>query len=251
MKKLIYIFIFALTVVLVNSCKKENAGDCFKSSGKAQISDRALSAFYKIRVEDRIDVFITQSPVYSVKVEAGKNLLSNIKTEVKDSTLYISNINKCNFIRHPKNSIVKVFVTLPYLKRLRNGGVGVVTFENQFTQDSMYVSIANSGDIHLDINLKYLHTSTHGNGDIYAKGFVDYGNHYTNGTNYLRFQDLIIKNRIDLNSYTIGHCYINAPTNPTGGLMKLEIWEAGNIYYKGEPDSLNLTRKGRGELIRE
>jgi len=250
-KKLIYIFVFALTFVLVNSCKKENAGDCFKSSGKAQTSDRALSAFNKIRVEDRIDVFITQSPNYSVKVEAGKNLLSNIKTEVKDSTLYIRNINKCNFIRHPKNSIVKVFVSLPYLKYLRNGGVGTVYLENEFTQDSMYVSVANSGEVHLNVNLIYLHTSTHGNGDIYAKGFVDYGNHYTNGTNYLRFQDLIIQNRIDLNSYSIGHCYINAPTNPIGGLMKLEIWEAGNIYYKGEPDSLNLTRKGRGELIRE
>jgi len=144
-----------------------------------------------------------------------------------------------------------VFVSLPYLILLRNGGVGTVYLENEFKQDSMYVSLANSGDIHLNVNLNYLHTSTHGNGDIYAKGVVDYSNHYTNGTNYLRLKDLIIKNRIDLNSYTIGHCYINAPTNMAGGLMKIEIWEAGNIYYSGNPDSLNLTRKGKGELIRE
>lgn len=251
MKKLKHILGLVLLLGVFNACKKENAGDCFKSSGKAEISDRALTAFKKIRVEDRIDVFVTQNADFDVKVEAGGNIIGNIKTEVKDSTLYISNINKCNFIRHPKNSIVKVFVSLPYLIFLRNGGVGTVYLENEFKQDSMYVSLANSGDIHLNVNLNYLHTSTHGNGDIYAKGVVDYSNHYTNGTNYLRLKDLIIKNRIDLNSYTIGHCYINAPTNMAGGLMKIEIWEAGNIYYSGNPDSLNLTRKGKGELIRE
>lgn len=251
MKKLNYILSFLLLLGVFNSCKKENAGDCFKASGKAEISDRQLLGFNRIKVEDRIDLFVTQGPEYSVKVEAGKYILNNIKTEIKDSTLFISNINKCNFIRHPKNSIVKVFISLPYLKYARNGGVGTIYLENEFTQDSMYVSIANSGDIHLNVNLKYLHTSTHGNGDIYAKGYVDYSNHYTNGTNYLRLKDLIIKNRIDLNSYTIGHCYINAPSNPSGGLMKIEIWEAGNIYYSGNPDSLNLTRKGKGDLIRE
>jgi len=250
MRVLIYI-VMVITAGLLTSCSKDNAGDCFKSSGKAHTETRDLKYFKSINIEDKIDVFITQGSFWEVKVEAGKNLLKNIKTEVNDSTLTIKNINKCNFIRHPKNSIVKVLITIPYLRVLKNSGVGTVSLENEFLQDSMNVSLAGSGEIHLNVNLKYLHTSTHGNGDIYAKGFVDYGNHYTNGTNYLWFKDLIIKNRIDLNSYTIGHCYINAPTNLTGGLMKLEIWESGNIYYKGEPDSLNLTRKGKGELIKE
>jgi hypothetical protein len=51
-----------------------------------------------------------------------------------------------------------------------------------------------------------------------------------------------------LDSYSIGHAYINAPEN---GMMDIIIDRAGNVYYKGNPTTINLTRNNKGNLIKE
>jgi hypothetical protein len=247
MKNIFHIVLIVAASVLLNSCDKENMGDCFKTSGNVVTETRTVAGFKNIRTEDKLEVYVTQGANFEVKVEAPKDLKSNIKTEVTDSTLYLRNINKCNFVRD-QNLTIKIHVTIPKLRLIRNGGVGTIYFQNQFVQDTMEVRIGNSGDVHIDVNVKYLSTSTHGNGDLYAKGYVDLSSHYTNGTNYLRLKDLIIKDKIILNTYTIGDCYVNAPEN---GVMELEIWESGNIYYSGNPASVSAKVNGKGKVIKE
>ena len=247
MKKIFHIVLIFVASILLNGCDKENMGDCFKTANNVTTESRSVSGFKNIKVEDKLEVYVTQGSVYEVKVEAPKDLQSNIKTEVSDSVLNVRNINKFNFIRD-KNLTIKIHITLPNLRLIRNGGVGTIYFQNQFTQDSLDVRIGNSGDVHINVNVKYLATSTHGNGDLYASGNVDFSTHYTNGTNYLRLKELVIKNKIILNSYTIGDCYVNAPEN---GVMELEIWESGNIYYSGNPASISSKLNGKGQVIKE
>ncbi|MBK7668974.1 MAG: DUF2807 domain-containing protein [Sphingobacteriaceae bacterium] len=246
MLKIKYIIIFTIAFP-VNSCKKENLGDCFKPTGAIETRIIEVSDFKHVVVFDKIDLHVSQGPNFEVKLEAGKNLFMNIKTTVRNDTLTIDNINKCNFVRSPKKKIV-AYVTLPYLRMVRNAGTGNVYFDNQFTQDSLDIRVANSGDVHFNVNVQSLHTSTHGNGDLYGSGTVFYSTHYTNGTNYLRLQDMTVQSRIDVNTYTIGDCYINAPT---GGYMKVEIWEKGNVRYKGSPGQVELKRYSKGDLIQE
>lgn len=247
MKSSIHIVLILAAGLLFNSCAKENMGDCFKTASNVVKRERDVSNFNTIRLEDKIDLYITQGNYYKVVIETGQDLQSNIKTDVTDSTLQIKNINKCNFIRDPQATL-KVYVTLPRLRMVRNGGVGTIYFENQYVGDSMDVRIGNSGDVHINVNLKYLATSTHGNGDLYATGSVDYSSHYTNGTNFLFLKDLTIKDRISVNSHTIGDCNIKSPQN---GIMDLEIWESGNIYYTGNPGKINLNSQGTGQLYKE
>lgn len=231
---------------VVNSCKKENLGDCFKGTGTIETRIREVSDFKAIVVNDKIDLYVTQGPNFEVKLEAGKNLFMNIKTTVNSGTLTIDNINKCNFVRSPKKKII-AYVTLPYLRMVRNAGTGTIYFSNRFTQDSLDVRIANSGDVHSNVDVNYFASSTHGNGDLYAEGIANYSIHYTNGTNYLRLRNLTVNNVIDINSYTIGDCLINAPT----GLMRIQLWEKGNVRYVGTPGSIELIRHSKGDLIKE
>lgn len=247
MLKIKNIFILFALAFVVNSCKKENLYDCFKPSGTIETRIIELSDFQKVIVNDKIDLYLTQGPNFEVKLEAGKNLFMNIKTTVSNGTLTIDNINKCNFVRSPKKKII-AYVTLPYLRMVRNAGTGNIYFTNQFTQDSLDIRIANSGDVHFNVNVQMLQTSTHGNGDLYGSGTVFYSTHYSNGTNYIRLSDMTVQSRIDINTYTIGDCYINAPN---GGYMKVEIWEKGNVRYKGSPGQIELKRYSKGDLIQE
>lgn len=248
MKKKAFTFMIFTIALMINSCKKENLYDCFKTSNHVETKEREVSGFRKIRVEDKFDVFVTQGQEYKVTIEAGKDLHANIKTDVIDSILYLKNINKCNFMRNPKKPNIKIYITLPKLRYIRNGGVGSVTFLNRYIGDSLDIRIGNSGDVSANVDVKYLATSTHGNGDLYLEGKVDFSSHYTNGTNFLHFENLTIKDKIILNSYTIGDCFVNAPTN---GVMEMEIWRSGNIYYSGTPSSISVKGTGKGSVIQQ
>ena len=71
---------------------------------------------------------------------------------------------------------------------------------------------------------------------------------YYYGTNYLYANNLKVNSYVFLSSNSLGHAHINAPEN---GLMDIRINRAGNVYYKGNPNTINLTRNGKGNLIKE
>ncbi|MBI3520767.1 MAG: DUF2807 domain-containing protein, partial [Bacteroidetes bacterium] len=108
--------------------------------------------------------------------------------------------------------------------------------------------VENSGDFRLDLNTYRVVCSTHGNGDTYLTGVTDRLEGYYYGTNYLYAYGLSIKSYVFLDSYSIGHVYINAPEN---GTMDIIIDKAGNVYYRGNPATINLTRNNKGDLIKQ
>ncbi len=242
-KLLIYLFCF----VVIISCKKENMCDCVKSSGKENIIYRDVTGFNCIALKDKMDFYLTQGPEFEVRVEAGENLQKLIKTELDGETLKVFNTNRCNWVRGYKNTI-KVYITAPYFKHIKNGGVGTVQGTNTITQDDISVRIENSGDVKLDLNTGNFYGSVHGNGDIYLTGTTKaLFSNYT-GTNYLYAQDLVIQSYVYLHSLSIGHAYIKAPEN---GLMDVVIDRNGDVHYTGNPATINLTRNSKGELIRD
>lgn len=246
MKK--YITYFFLLTFFV-SCKKENAFDCFKSNGSETKQSRSISGFDVIKVYDKIDLNISKGTEFKVEVVAGKHIISNITTEVKNNELLIHNKNKCNFVRGYKKRIT-VNVTIPYLEKVENNSVGTVRFEDNFTQDSVFVRAENSGDIYVNGTFNYVRTSSHGNGDIYVAGTCSTLSAYMFGTNFLYASDLTVSNYIFVESVSTGDCYISAPNN---GTFEYNIWRNGNIYYKGNPLYINnfSDGSGKGKLIKQ
>lgn len=230
-----------------NSCKKENRCDCVKSTGKTNVIYRDLSGFNCIYIQDKMDLYITQGPVFEVKVEAGANLQTLIKTELDGETLKVFNNNRCNWVRGYKHKI-KVYVTAPNFKYLQHGGLGTIESTNTIVQDQIKLRAENSGDLKLDLNTNKTICSAHGNGDTYLRGITKRLESDYTGTNYLYASDLTITDYVYLHSVSIGKAYINAPEN---GIMDIVIDREGSIYYKGNPQAINLTENNKGLLIRE
>ncbi|MCX7728768.1 MAG: DUF2807 domain-containing protein [Bacteroidia bacterium] len=242
-KKLWYITNLMFLIWTV-ACKKENAFDCIKPSGKTVTQYRSLSSFHTIVIRDKIDVYLKQDN-FSVSVKAGKNIIDNIITEVKDETLYVSNKNLCNFVRDPQKKI-EVYVHLPHLKYLKHTGSGNVYSTNTFVQDTLIVRMETPGDLHLNVQTKYFGGSTHGNGDLYISGQSDYFYYYYNGTNFIYAQSLKVNNYVYLESHSVGHAYVNIDNIG----MDAAMFSTGNIYYSGNPVYLNYTSKSKGKLIK-
>ncbi len=241
------LFISTLIAILLSGCTKENRCDCVKSTGSANIIYRDITDFNCIEIKDKINVFLTQGNKFEVRVEAGRNLQHLIKTERDGETLRVFNTNRCNWVRGYKHEI-NVYITAPYFKHIMHRGVGPIKSLNTIVQDTLTCKTSNSGEIRLDINANAVLCSAHGNGDIYLTGITGaLHNDYT-GTNYLYANDLKVTNYIYLHSVSIGHAYVKAPLN---GLMDIQIERDGNIFYSGEPGTINLVKSGKGELIKQ
>ncbi len=240
-------FAYLFVIVLACSCKKDGMMDCFKSNGKASTETRYPGSFSAIKVYDKIDVVICQGPECKVVLAAGSHVIKNILTEVKDGELQIKNNNSCNFVRGYKKK-TRLTITVPLLSQLRHMGVGEIKFEGNFTQDSLSIMAESSGDIRLNGTFNSLRIASNGNGDIYLAGSCRQLNAYMKGTNYLYARDLAIGHSVFVETLSVGDCYINAAS---AAILNSHIWRSGNVYYRGNPPSINSVygSGSKGRLI--
>ncbi len=235
-----------LCLIAMLSCKRESLCDCVKSTGATNTIYHDVVDFNCIYLRDKMDLYITQGANFEVRVEAGANLQKLIKAELDGETLKVFNNNRCNWVRGYKHKI-KVYITAPYYKHIRHGGLGTIESVGTIVQDEISLRTENSGDYKLDVNMDRVVCSAHGNGDTYLTGTTKKLESDYTGTNYLYAYGLAITDYVYLHSVSIGHAQINAPEN---GLMDIVIDRSGNIYYKGNPATINLTGSGKGNLIK-
>jgi hypothetical protein len=239
-------FLLLIFAITNNSCKRENLCDCFKPHGETILETRTVAVFNSIHVYDKIDVYFTQdtslkAPI--IQVKTGKNLMSNIKTEVSGNSLVIENKNKCNFVRGVHNEVT-VYVSAPYVKYFEQDGVGNIFGTNTVVQDTIYMNILNSGDIHLNVDVAAVKGHTHGIGDHYLKG-------KTKGY-FMNVQGQGFVNALDLEA---GYTYLYFQSNgeahlQVSGQLDVEIASTGNVYYKGGAPVVNAKVTGSGKLFK-
>lgn len=238
------ILLLILSILLV-TCKKENLCDCFKGTGKQTSEQRTLNAFKEVFVQDEIDVHLIEGNEYSVRIEAGKQVIKLIKTSVDNDVLIISDDNKCDFTRSYKREVV-VYVTLPILRKIENNGLGDVYMDSQFTCDTLNYYMSNSGNLHLNLNANIVYGGMHGNGDVYMKGTINESSIFAGGQGYFYGFDAVAK-KVILTLNTSGRMEVNV-----NSFMKIDMLErsTGDIFYKGNPSTIwKATFDGKGKLI--
>lgn len=245
--RVIRIFCIIAMLILTQACSKENAFDCFKTTGPDRTEERTLDEFNTVIIYDNMELNIVQGNTYKATITAGKNLLESIATTVENGTLVIENNNMCNFVRGYKRKI-SITLEVPKVKKVTNAGVAPIVFSESFALDTIIATIENSGDIYLKGNYYEIRTSTHGNGNMNISGKCNKLFVYTNGTNHVHAENLEITDYVFVETFSIGNCYMN-----TAQLARFDynIHESGNIYYKGTPPLINNFSKGnvKGKAI--
>jgi len=232
-------------LILFTSCKKQNDCDCIKSRGAPINETRIITAsFNALQTFDKIEVYYLQDTTVTtctIRVETGKNLMSNISTEVSNGVLQIKNLNKCNFVR--SNNDVAVYVTAPHIYYFVQDGVGNI-YSNTITQDSVSYNVNNSGDIHLDLNVHTVLGRLYGVGDVYLSGIGLYhlvnakGECFVNAQNLQTFYSYVVYG-------STGEVHVNVANQ-----LDAEIDYTGNIYYSGSATNINRVGTGSGKLIK-
>jgi hypothetical protein len=224
------------------SCKKENMGDCFKGTGDIISEQRNLEYSDSIKVDNNINLILTYGTGNKIVIEAGKNLVPLIKAEVRNGFLHLENTNKCNFMRSFKVP-VNVYIESNRFSKIVLNGTGNITSTNSIKSDYLIVDNIGTGDFNIEIDANYVHTHIHGSGDIIIKGRAELQEAYCAGYAYIRAEGLIT-NYTYVYSNTSGDVIVNAENE-----LGAQIYNSGNVYYKGSPKVSYILSEGTGNLL--
>lgn len=204
---------------------------------------RELSDFNEVRIFDNVKISLIRSDTCYIVITTGKNIIDNITSDISCGVLTLKNTTTLNWIR-PYDYETSATLYFKDIKKLVFSASGALTTENNFTgplNANEYYTIEvddGCGDIDLNINdcadfrVIYgfgssrltLHGENNKNLSIHKKsyGIIDALNYEAQ--------------YVDIANHAQTDCYINA-----SGMINARITHLGNIYYKGDPDSIQVT----------
>jgi hypothetical protein len=234
-----------LIAFVICSCDKSSP-DCFKKAGKESHVERTLTPFKTVTLESNIEVVLRKGNEHRIEISGPKNLLEKVVTSVSDGTLTIDNNNGCNFVRGYKHHL-QVIVYAPEYDMIISNSIGNMRTEEGFVQDTIFF-YTEGGDMIINGTFAELKTGSHGNGNIYFNGLVDHMYVYMNGTNYLYAENGTIINYIFIETLSLADAFITAPNN---GTINYHTWKTGNIYYSGDPATVDGKQESTGGAIKK
>lgn len=228
-------------VTLAYSCKKEG---CPLSPGSISSETRNVLPFTEIRLYDKINLVVTQDSVQQIIVEAGKNFMARIGTDVENNILTIKNNNKCNIFINPGYEI-NVYISANQLQKIDYYGSGNISSTNTlyvptFTIDSW----DGTGSIKLSLLTGQANAIVrNNNADITISGRSDNTYVYCADVGSVNLVDFI-STQVSIVQKSIRDVYVNV----TGSLQANVLYK-GNVFYKGMPSTIDTLITSTGKLI--
>ncbi len=231
MKKII---LATFTIILVaTSCNKMITG----TAGAMTTEYRQAPTFNKVYLQGSIDVFLSQDTSFSVRVEAGENLIDYIETNVVDGEMIIYEAN--NNLANTKP--IKVYINSDSIQNIVLEGSG--NFDgNNILANQLNVLLSGSGNININTTAQNVNFNLKGSGDAYLVG----------NTNNL---NILLQGSGDVNTKFLQSKNATVTLNGSGDVVVTAIDTltavvngSGDIDYYGSPTTTSTTVNGSGNI---
>jgi hypothetical protein len=238
----IVIVMFAL-LNLASGCAKDG-GACISTTGPVILQTRNVLNYNQIDLADNVSLIFTNDTGNQVQVEAGQNIIEGVKTEVVDGVLQIRNTNRCNWLRD-YNKPLNIYLSGNRIWRITYNSSGDIVSTGTLKLDSLKVEVwGGCGTIDLSIDVWQGSFSLNlGTVDLRLRGISAITTVYTGDYGFFDGRDM-------KTGYTYitckgsNDCYVRA-----SNYLDATISSIGNIYYSGDPKSINVKVNGSGKLI--
>ncbi len=233
---------FLLSIIFfIAACRRF---DCPLSSGKDSFKTVELPSFNQIILYDKVNLVLTYDTVQSVKIEAGKNMLDGIKTDVVADTLIIRNDNKCSLLTDPSYKI-NVYISSNQLYSIVYYGAGDIASTN--TLSGYYFRIdAREGSGTINLKLQTTRTDVTirtENVNVIITGQSDHAYTYSSEAGSIDMSNFVCK-YIEVNQKSVRDTYVNITDSITANILYI-----GNVYYRGNPKIIHTFTNSSGRLI--
>ncbi len=241
------VFVIAITFI---GCDSENAFDCIQAEGSTVREEKILPDFQRILVNRGVELILKQGDTQQVIIEAGENLINDVRAEVIGDRLELTDENMCNFVRD--YGTTKVYVTSPNITEIRSStqydisSDGVLTYSRLrlLSEDFNSPDSFTVGDFRLHVATNELSVTANNISFFYINGTTEsLSVGFFAGAGRFEGADLIAQN-VDI--YHRGSNDITV--NPVQSLVG-ELRGTGNLVALNEPPLVAVERFYTGQLF--
>lgn len=207
---------------------------------------RNVGAFEAIQMSMSGRVYVTQGNRNEVIVEADRDDLEKVRTEVRNGRLVIGSRSNRSWFSWGSNfdGRVNVYVTVKELRSVTVSGSGDVIGQNTIETEDFEASISGSGDIELEIDAKRVESSISGSGNIELSGAAEDVRLGITGSGKFYAEEM------RAGDYNIKISGSGRASITTFGELDVRISGSGGVYYSGQPTDVNTSISGSGRVRR-
>lgn len=245
MKKIYFILLFATII----SCDKEDANDCFQTSGNIITEEISVNDFSKIEVNEGINLVLKEGTTQEILIETGANLINEVEATVIDDKLFLYDHNNCNYVRD--YGITTIYVTSPNITEIRSKtqfevrSDGILTFSNlTLISENFITDGAASGNFRLQVQNKELNIIFNNLSNLFISGSTDlFSISFPGGNSRVEAEDFTAS-VVDIFSRGSNDITINPQLELSG-----DIYGTGDVIAVNRPVLVTLTAHYTGSLL--
>lgn len=234
------VFLSFLLVICVFSCGQSR----IVGNGNMGTITRNISPdFQGIQSNGSFDVEIYDgNQDGKITIQGETNIIEHIKTEVKNGILIIKfEENKSYTTRKD----IKVKLNSNQLSSIQLFGSGDIETKGIQTVDKFTASVNGSGDIEAKVNANQVNLEISGSGDIEISGKAKNLEINTRGSGDVEAFKLITEN-VNIQKSGSGDSEVNCSQ-----ILKINSKGSGDVYYKGNPTSIEKNSTGSGKVYKK
>jgi hypothetical protein len=210
-----------------------------QNAGVANSETRQVSEFNEIDLSSgHFTVYLSQTDKESLRIEGSKELLSLIKSEVKNNELHI-------YMDQPDKTKEKAVVYIGFrdLKEMNCSGAISVSTQGMIKTNETEFEFSGASKANLEFTTSLLEISVSGSSSIKIKGSADMVELNISGAGNYDAADLNSKN-YDIDISGAGTAIIAVSDK-----MDVSISGSGTVKYKGDP-SIEKSISGAGKITK-
>ena len=247
----LFFFKFLLWVVVIllcDSCKPAYDRSCLKKTGSLDSLEIELVPFEKLNLGEHITYILVQDTVDKVVVSGGSNLLNfiDISSESTNSTLTIRNNNRCRFLRYNTSNVL-VEIHFNQMREIIFNGSESLSNRGLLEMDNLkLVTLGAAGSISLNLEANEIHCiNDFGWPDIEISGKCNIFRAEIYGHQLMDTRQLIVTSHVNV----ISNAGTKSQINSQGVPLRVELRGTGDLWYYGEPTSIDKKEYNSGRLI--
>ena len=231
--------LIAIVLISLSSCRF-TGGKRIKGNGNVVTRELNKGDFTKVEQRGSFDVYLSNSPSASVKIEAEENLIEYIETFINDNTLVIR--TKEGYSLKPDRD-VKIYISAPQLTDIQSSGSGDIISQSLLS-DSTKISfgVRGSANIQVDVNAPEIDAEISGTGDMELKGQTRKFNAEVKGSGNIKASDLKAEDT-DIEIKGSGDADVFASAS-----LNVNVRGSGDVRYKGNAPKVTNDIKGSGSV---
>jgi hypothetical protein len=201
---------------------------------------RELPAFNSIALSFSGNVILIQGKTQKVEIEAEKNALPVILTEIRGDELVIKTENG----KWRDLGTVYIYITMPEITALSVSGSGKISCKNTVITSAINLNVSGSGAIQIaDLKAQRIESTISGSGSVQLSG---------ESTSFI---EATITGSGSLDAVDLAAKSVNVDVTGSGSVrvfateeLTTSVTGSGNVHYKGNP-RINARATGSGKTV--